>query len=280
MNQYGPVSDAEAVAVVDRAVELGVSYVDTAPAYGDRLSERRIGLALERHPDVVVATKTGLFDLGRGTYAVDFGASATRASLELSLGALRRERIDIVQLHELTRDAWAAAFAPRGALAELAKARDEGLIRAIGVTGSDPAVLLDAIGTGAFDTVMVWKVWNLLDRSGEAVLEAAAERELGVLIGAPFASGILATGAVDGATLHYAEAELADRKHVSELERACTASAVPLARAALQLALDDRVSCVVAAVACREQVDSNAHHLRAPRDEALLRRLTARRAPA
>jgi D-threo-aldose 1-dehydrogenase len=280
MNQYGPVTDAEAIAVVDRAVELGVTYVDTAPAYGDRLSERRVGLALERHPDVVVATKTGLFDLGRGAYAVDFGASATRASIELSLGALRRERIDVVQLHELTRGAWAAAFARRGALAELTKARAEGLIGAIGVTGSDPGVLLDAIGTDAFDTVMVWKVWNLLDRAGESVLEAAAERGLGVVVGAPFASGILATGAVADATLHYAEAQPADRERVSALERTCATAAVPLARAALQFALDDRVSCVAAAAARPEHMDANVGHLCAPREDGLLRRLTAFRASA
>ena len=254
MNQYGPVADADAIAIVSRAVALGVDLIDTAPAYGARSSERRIGLATRSRPDVLLCTKTGLFDEAPG-YRVDFSGDATRRSLENSLRLLGRDCIDLVQVHELTDETWPDVFGRHGALAVLEAARDEGLVRWVGVTGSRSDILVRAIQTGRFDTVMIWRVWNLLDRSGEPALDAAAAADIGVLVGGPFASGILATGAVLGARVHYREADAAELETVRGLEYEARRDGERLIERALRFCLDPRVGCVVAAVAKLEQVD-------------------------
>jgi aryl-alcohol dehydrogenase-like predicted oxidoreductase len=254
MNQHGAVDDAEAVAIVSRALALGVDLIDTSPAYGARLSERRIGMATRDRPGVRLCTKTGLFDEGSG-YRVDFSRDATRRSLEESLSALGRDCIDLVQLHEVTGESWADVTGRKGALAALEAARDEGIVRWIGVTGSEPGILVRAVETGRFDTVMIWRVWNLLDRSGEPVLEAAQAAGAGVLIGSPLASGILATGAVPGALLHYRTASDEELEIVRAHEAEARRRGESLLERAMRFCLDPRVACVVAGVTRAEQVD-------------------------
>jgi aryl-alcohol dehydrogenase-like predicted oxidoreductase len=102
----------------------GINHIDTAASYGE--SELRVGPWMEKHRQrFFLATKTG-----------DRGGDAARASLERSLERLRVQQVDLIQLHNLVEeDEWQTAFAPGGAVAALAKARDEGLVRFIGVTG-------------------------------------------------------------------------------------------------------------------------------------------------
>ena len=161
MDQYGPVTGEEVGELITAALDCGIDLFDTAPAYGDRLSERRLG---ERLPaGAFVATKVGLYSDGAGS-RVDLSGASTRRSLERSLELLGRARLDLVQLHELDGASWGEASGPSGALAALERAREEGLVRFIGVTGSDVATLRRAVASDRFDTVMVWKAWNLLDR--------------------------------------------------------------------------------------------------------------------
>ena len=107
--------------VLDR---FGVNHIDTAAGYGD--SELRIAPWLRsRRDDFFLATKTG-----------DRTGDAARASLERSLERLGTDHVDLIQLHDLVEpEDWETAFAPGGAVGALAQARDEGLARAIGVTG-------------------------------------------------------------------------------------------------------------------------------------------------
>lgn len=102
----------------------GINHIDTAASYGE--SELRVGPWMEKHRQrFFLATKTG-----------DRGGDAARASLERSLERLRVQQVDLIQLHNLVEEEeWQTAFAPGGAVAALAKARDEGLVRFIGVTG-------------------------------------------------------------------------------------------------------------------------------------------------
>jgi aryl-alcohol dehydrogenase-like predicted oxidoreductase len=105
-------------------LEAGVNHLDVAASYGD--AELRLAPWLAAHPDeFFVATKTG-----------DRGGDAARASLERSLARLGVDHVDLVQLHNLVEpDEWDVAFGPGGAVDALARARDEGLTRFVGVTG-------------------------------------------------------------------------------------------------------------------------------------------------
>jgi len=109
---------------VERLLELGVNHVDTAASYGD--SEALLGPALEGHRErFFLATKTGARD-----------RAGARESLHRSLERLRVDRVDLLQLHNLVKEEeWAQALGDDGALRAAVDARDEGLVRFLGVTG-------------------------------------------------------------------------------------------------------------------------------------------------
>jgi aryl-alcohol dehydrogenase-like predicted oxidoreductase len=140
------VSDHAATAIVRRAFELGVRYVDTAPSYGSGVSELRIGAALQGfdRKDFYLATKT-----------LERGASGARRDLESSLKRLGVDHVDCIQVHEVNED-WETLFAKDSVLTGLEKAREEGLTRFIGITGHrDPKHLIAAIGRYPFATALV-----------------------------------------------------------------------------------------------------------------------------
>jgi len=129
--------------VVDRA---GINHIDTAASYGD--SELRLAPFLaEHHNRYFLATKTG-----------SRSGSGARAELERSLERLGVDQVDLIQLHNLVEpDEWSAAFAPDGAVAALAAARDEGLTRFIGVTGHGlriPHMHARSLAEFEFDSVL------------------------------------------------------------------------------------------------------------------------------
>ncbi|MCS6828634.1 MAG: aldo/keto reductase [Caldilinea sp.] len=118
------VSQAEADRTLDLLLEYGVNHIDTAASYGD--SELRIGPWMERHrKEFFLATKTG-----QRTYA------AARDEIRRSLERLRVDAVDLIQLHNLVHpDEWEVAMGPGGALEACIEAREQGLVRFIGVTG-------------------------------------------------------------------------------------------------------------------------------------------------
>jgi aryl-alcohol dehydrogenase-like predicted oxidoreductase len=120
----GRMSQDRADATLDTVQEFGINHIDTAASYGD--AELRLAPFLAEHrQDVFLATKTG-----------DRGGDAARASLERSLERMGVDAVDLIQLHNLVEeDEWDTAHGPGGAVEALARARDEGLTRFIGVTG-------------------------------------------------------------------------------------------------------------------------------------------------
>src|SRR6059036_19714 len=98
---WGPPKDpAAAIAVLRRAVELGVDFIDTADSYGPNISERLIAEALHPYPEgLVIATKGGLTRRGRGPWPADGRPEHLRSACEGSLARLRLERIDLYQFH-------------------------------------------------------------------------------------------------------------------------------------------------------------------------------------
>lgn len=142
----GAMSESRALATLEAIASAGINHIDTAASYGHSEERLRPWLA-ERRSTVFLATKTGERD----------GTSARR-ELERSLQRMGVDSVDLVQLHNLVEeDEWAQAFAPDGAVAALSRARDEGLVRYIGVTGHGlriPRMHLRSIAAFDFDSVL------------------------------------------------------------------------------------------------------------------------------
>lgn len=244
-NLYRQLTDDEAVEVVRAALDRGIRYVDTALLYGKGASERRIGLALAGHPwgaECVVATKIGYVPEG-----FDYSFDATVRSVEASRERLGLSRIPIVQIHEIRPEIWDAVMAPAGALAALRKLRADGTIGHLGVTGSDLDTLRRAIDTREFETVFIWRHFHLLDDSGRSIIDEAGRRGLGVLIGTPFAGGILASGSGPEAKYFYQPASEEIQTRVRAIEHHCQVVGVSLRAAALRFCLEHpAVSAVIA----------------------------------
>jgi aryl-alcohol dehydrogenase-like predicted oxidoreductase len=174
---------SEAVAVIHRALDLGVNYCDTAPAYAGSLDYYGAALG-ERRDQVFLASKTH-----------DRTRDGSLRLLDESLKRLRTDRLDLWQLHDLrTPGDLKAVFGRGGALEALVQARQEGRVRFLGLTGHhDPAILLDAIGRFDFDTVLV--ALNAADSHrlpfASSVLVEAARRGMGVIGMKVYAAGML-----------------------------------------------------------------------------------------
>jgi D-threo-aldose 1-dehydrogenase len=231
---YEAVDEESALAVVDRAWELGIRYFDTAPYYGSGVAERRLGEALRGRPheELVVSTKVGRLlrpDAGgwEGAY-FDFSYDAALRSLEESLSRLGLDRIDIALVHD-PDDHYDEALT--GALAALARLRAEGVVRAIGV-GMNQAELLCRFAREADpDCFLVAGRYTVLDRTAEAELLALCEeRGIAVIAGGVFNSGILA----GGDTFDYQAAPPDVLARVRALGEACARWDVPLPAAAVQ----------------------------------------------
>jgi pyridoxine 4-dehydrogenase len=183
----GEPADVEgAKAVLRRAVELGVDFVDTAHAYGPEVSERLIGEALHPYPEgLVIATKGGLNRTASGAWPADCRPEKLRSDCERSLELLRLERIDLYQLH--TVDPRVPLEESVGALAGL---RDEGKIRHVGLSNVDTSQLARA--REIVPIVSVQNRYSLADRSSEDVLEACERDGLAFIPWFPLGAGSLA----------------------------------------------------------------------------------------
>jgi len=173
----GSMAQERADAVLELLLEFGVNHIDTAEGYGD--SELRIGPWMERH--------RGRFFLATKTRHRD--GETARADLERSLERLRTDRLDLIQLHNLVQeDDWQRAFAPGGAVEALARARDEGLVRHLGVTGHGtraPELHRRSLERFDFASVLAPCNWTMLQdaqyaREFEALVALCRERGVAV----------------------------------------------------------------------------------------------------
>jgi len=163
--------------ILDLLLAYGVDHVDVAASYGD--AELRVGAWMPEHRDrFFLATKTG-----------ERKGDAARAELERSLDRLRTGRVDLIQLHNLVEpEEWEVAHAPGGALEALVRARDEGLVRFIGVTGHGVRIArmhLRSLERFPYDSVLLPYSFAALSDEAyradvEALLAVCAEREVAV----------------------------------------------------------------------------------------------------
>lgn len=198
---WGPPEDPDnAVAVLRRAVELGVDLIDTADSYGPAVSEDLIRTALHPYPDdLVIATKAGLVRTGPGEWHPVGRPEYLRQQAEMSLRRLALERIDLFQLHRI--DPQVPVEEQIGALVEL---REQGKIAHIGLSevGVDD---LERV-RGLAEVATVQNRYNLVDRASEDVLEVCETDGIGFIPWFPVATGALAR---DGGPLDQIAGELA-----------------------------------------------------------------------
>jgi aryl-alcohol dehydrogenase-like predicted oxidoreductase len=187
---WGPPPDhAEAIAVLRRAVELGVNLIDTADSYGPHVSEELIAEALYPYPeDLVIATKGGLVRPGPDQWDADGRPEHLREACEGSLKRLRLERIEVYQFHR--PDPNVPFEESVGTFAELQK---EGKIAHVGLSNVTVAELRQA--QAIVPIVSVQNRYNLVERDSEDVLDACEGDGIGFIPWFPLKSGEVGKGA-------------------------------------------------------------------------------------
>jgi aryl-alcohol dehydrogenase-like predicted oxidoreductase len=197
-SQWGGADDDESVQALNRAVDLGLNFIDTALAYGDGRSERVVGQVVrERAETIYVATKVppknGIWPAPAGVPVDEvYPGDYIRECAERSLANLGLERIDLLQLH-----VWSDEWTDQGDWRDTVEAlRSSGTIAHFGVSINDhqPANALRLIESGAVDTVQV--IYNVFEQSPEDELfPACREHGVGVIARVPLDEGGL-TGAI------------------------------------------------------------------------------------
>ncbi|HUH94964.1 MAG TPA: aldo/keto reductase [Casimicrobiaceae bacterium] len=277
-------TDASVGAGFAHLYAAGLRYFDTAPFYGLGLAEHRLGACLRGvdRRSVAISTKVGrlMKPLGGGVVpgpgsgasafevAFDYSYEGTLRSLEHSLQRLGTNAVDIVLIHDVNRR-WQGDLveqryreAMEGAHRALAELRAAGTIKAFGVGVNDWSILLRFAADGDFDCFMLAGRYTLLDHSAlETFLPGCQRRGISVLMAAPFNSGILATGALPGATFFYVEADPEIMARTRRIEAVCSRHGVALAAAALQFPLaHPAVASVVTGMRNAAEAQANLAH--------------------
>jgi D-threo-aldose 1-dehydrogenase len=264
---FDAVPAAQARATVDAAWDAGVRLFDTAPFYGYTLSEHRVGEALRERPrdDFMLSSKVGRVmqplppraEIGaarpRGDAWVgalpfvprfDYRAGALRRSVEDSLQRLGMCRLDIALIHDIgeathgddNAQHWQALVG--GGFRELEAMQREGLIGAIGLGVNECAVVLAALEHIALDCCLLAGRYTLLEQAAlHPFLDMARQREMAVIVGGPFNSGVLAASDPAQGHFDYGRVPPDVLERVHGLARVCAAHEVALPAAALQFPL-------------------------------------------
>lgn len=181
-----PADEDEAVAVLRRAVELGVTLIDTADSYGPFVSEELIRRALHPYPaGLVIATKAGFTRQGPDQWTMLGQPAYLRQQVEMSLRRLGVERIDLFQLHRID-----PAYPLEDQVGELDRLRGEGKIRHLGL--SEVSVDQLEAARAVAPIVSVQNRYNLTDRGAEPLLDHCTEHGIGFIPWFPLAVGELA----------------------------------------------------------------------------------------
>jgi D-threo-aldose 1-dehydrogenase len=258
------ISDADAIAVIQRALASGVRYIDTAPLYGHGLAEQRVGRAIAGPPraELVISTKVGRllregaprddtqYHRGIPFYKEvpatgpmwDFSYGGVRRSVAESLERTGIDRFDILHLHDPDNHLEQAATTAYQALREL---RAEGSVTAIGAGMNRSGPLAELVRTCDLDVVLLAGRYTLLDQTAMAdLLPLCESRGVSVVIGGVFNSGIL-IDPVPGVNFNYVPADDAALAKAGAIKQICDKHEVPLAAAAIQFPLAHPRVCTV-----------------------------------
>lgn len=245
---------AYGVRVVERALELGVNYFDTAPLYGKGRSEEVLGVALKgvAQPHFL-ATKVGYFP-----EPFDYTRDTVWRGFEASLKRLQRDKVDLLQIHEAEMAGWEGIFGKGRTLEALWEIQEQGLTQHIGLTGSDLTLMSNALKeTDAFVSVITFCKYDLLTQEAKKELvPTAAERDVAVIAASPLHGGLLGSKRE-----HWRKvgrfAELYDKQE--RMEALLADEPEDVTRLALRYLLSDpRVSIILSGVASVEELEVSA----------------------
>jgi D-threo-aldose 1-dehydrogenase len=263
-NLYRAISDDDAHAVLSEAWNCGSRYFDTAPLYGLGLSETRLNRFLRDKPrnDYLLSTKVGrilkvcapqertgigkFFDTPTRREHYDYSHDGIMRSFEASLERLGVDRIDILYVHDLdlfnhgtqnVLDTKRAEFMKSGYDA-LVSLREQKVIKAFGGGLNEWQACQWLAERGDFDLFLLAGRYTLLEQEAlETFLPLCAERGIGIVLGGPYNSGILAQGPKSGAFYNYSEAPQSVLDKAKQIEAVCQRHGVKLIEAALQFPL-------------------------------------------
>ncbi|MGH9298314.1 MAG: aldo/keto reductase [Acidimicrobiales bacterium] len=288
------VPDPDAHDTLDAAWTSGIRFFDTSPWYGRGLSEHRLGsyLYIQPREEFVLSTKVGrLFRSPRDRAAFertdrawsagfsfehysDYTYDGVMRSYEDSLQRLGMNRIDLLLIHDLDLGHFGSerllnahlADLTTGGIRALNELKTSGEIRAIGAGINHVGAIPDFLEVIDLDFFLVATPYTLADQPAlELELPLCEERGIGLIIGAVFASGILATGPVPGARFNYREPTPEEVRRIEQIEAVCRRYDVPLPAAALQFPLHHPlVASIIPGAFHPDQIRENLRHIRHP----------------
>lgn len=264
-NLYRAISDEDAHQTLQRAWDGGVRYYDTAPLYGLGLAETRLNRFLRGKPrdEYVLSSKigrlmqvctpedrTGLgkwFEVPQRQEVFDYSYDGVMRSVEFSMERLGVARLDILYAHDLcifshgskaVSDAKIAEFFDQKGYDAMISLRDQGVIKAIGAGVNEWEVCQTLAERGDMDLFLLAGRYTLLEQEAlETFLPLCEKRGIGIVIGGPYNSGILATGPKPGSFYNYDPASEEILAKVGKIETICARHNTPLIDAAFQFPL-------------------------------------------
>ncbi|WP_373506315.1 aldo/keto reductase [Aestuariivirga sp.] len=253
---YGySVSIARAHETVRAIFDSPVNFIDTSRNYGMGRSEQRIGEVIAERGGIpegfVISSK-----LDRDMDTLKFDGARARRSLEESLKALNVDRIQLLHLHDPEHAAsLEEVSSPNGALKELFRMKEEGLVQAVGLAAGRVDIMMPMMKDWDFDAIITHNRFTLANRNAEEMMDYAVSRGMAVLNAAPYAGGVLAKGSAAHKRYVYQEASAAMLEPIARIEAVCTKYDIPPGAAALQFSMrDPRVASTVIGISKAERI--------------------------
>ena len=256
---YGyEVTEDRAQKTLERIFQGPVNMLDTSRNYGLGRSEELISKAIDNNggwpKDFILSTK-----LDRNMQTRRFDATQARKSFEESLATLKLDRIDILHLHDPEHVINISDVTKKGgALDELFKIKEEGLVKAVGLAMGRIDIMLPILKDWDFDILINHNRYTLLNRQANEMYDYAHKKGIAIINAAPFAGGILAIGSKKGKKITYQDVAKETLAPVIKIENICEKFGIEMGAAALQFSLRDlRISSTLCGVSSPESIQKN-----------------------
>ncbi|MEL6572200.1 MAG: aldo/keto reductase [Pseudomonadota bacterium] len=285
-NLYRAITEDEAADTLQAAYDVGIRFFDTAPQYGLGRSERRFGAAIARfgRDNIQLSTKIGrllldcspdevtpeaFVNVPQKRIVFDYTYDGVMRSYEASRERIGVANADVLLVHDVcvfsqgsqeASDAKVRELFDGGGYKALDELRSDGEIAAIGAGVNEWQVCERLLGLGDFDGFLLAGRYTLLEQEAlDSFLPLCVKRDVGIILGGPYNSGILATGAVPGAKFNYSDAPPAIMERTRNIEAVCAAHGTSLIATALQFVMGHpAVKTVIPGGMSAAEVRSNA----------------------